>query len=110
MFLFQTAWSQDRIAVLEQRLVDLSLNVPGLNQKVESSVSNGPLQEFLKGLATTHNLNFNIDPGINQRVTVYFSNERLLNVLVYLARQYDLDYIFTGSIISIAPYRNPLND
>jgi type IV pilus assembly protein PilQ len=105
---FLPALSQDRIQLLEQRLTDLSQNVPGLSQKVETSVSNGSLQDFLRGLATTHNLNFNIDPSLTQRITSYFANEKLSTVLIYLARQYDLDFSFTGSIISIMPYRNPL--
>jgi len=98
---------QDRIQVLEQRLRNLSQNVPGLNEKVETSVSNGSLQEFLHGLASTHDLNLNIDPSINNKITSYFSNEKIVNVLLYLAKEYNLDFNFTGSIISIFPYRDP---
>jgi type IV pilus assembly protein PilQ len=97
---------QDRFQTLEKKLRDLTQSVPGLNQKVETSVSNGSLQEFLKGLAATHNLNFNIDPAISQRVTSYFSNEKVFTVLLYLAKQYNLDFAFTGTIISISPYRD----
>src|SRR5688572_23197194 len=75
---------------------------------VETSISNGSLQEFLKGLAATHNLNLNIDPGINQRITSYFSNERMINVLLYIAKQYNLDFTFTGSIISVTTFKDPL--
>ncbi|MBO9572271.1 MAG: hypothetical protein J7497_08705, partial [Chitinophagaceae bacterium] len=107
---FHDSLSQDRIKLLEQRLFDLSQNVSGLNQRVETSVSNGSLKDFLSGIASTHNLNFQVDPSINQRITVYFSDEKVLTVLVYLARQYELDYTFTGSIISISPYRNPLSN
>lgn len=99
---------QDRFQLLEQRLKDLSATVPGLNQKVETSVSNGSVLEFLRGIAATHNLNLNIDPGLNQKITSYFSNEKLMNVLLYLARQYNLEFTFTGSIISIKPYNDPL--
>jgi len=99
---------QDRIQLLEQRLRNLSQNVPGLNEKVETSVSNGSLQEFLHGLASTHVLNLNIDPSLNNKITSYFSNEKIVNVLLYLAKEYNLDFNFTGSIISIFPYRDPL--
>lgn len=98
----------DRISQLEQRLRNLIQNVPGLNENVETSISNGSLQEFLRGLATTHNLNLNIDPAINQKITSYFSNEKVITVLLYVAREYNLDFNFTGSIISIFPYRDPL--
>jgi len=98
---------QDRFQLIEQRLKDLTVIVPGLNQKVETSVSNGSLTEFLRGIASTHNLNLNIDPLINQRITGYFSNETVLNVLLYVVKQYNLDLIFTGTIISITPYKDP---
>lgn len=107
LLIFQAAKGQDRFVILEQRLHDLAQNITGLNQSLETSVSNGSLQDFLRGLATTHNLNLNIDPAINQRITSYFSNEKVLNVLLYLARQYNLDFTFTGSIISVSPYRDP---
>jgi type IV pilus assembly protein PilQ len=99
---------QDRMQLLRQRLTDLSPNVPGLNQQVETSVSSGTLKDFLRGLATTHSLNLTIDPSLNQRITSYFANEKVLNVLLYLAREYSLDFTFTGSIISITPYKDPL--
>jgi type IV pilus assembly protein PilQ len=102
------AQQPDRFQVLQQRLLDLSQNVPALNQLVETSISNGTLKEFLRGLAETHNLNLNIDPTLNQPVTSYFANERLLNVLLYLAKEFNLDFAFTGSIISIMPYKDPL--
>jgi len=104
----QPVYSQkDRIAEIDQRITALSQNVPGLNQRVEVSISNGSLQEFLKGLAATHSLNFNIAPDINKRITAFFSNERMSSVLVYLARQYDLEYSFIGNIISISNYHDP---
>ncbi len=51
--------------------------------------------------------NLNIDPSLNQRTTSYFSNEKVSTVLLYLAREYNLDMSFTGSIISVFPYRDP---
>jgi type IV pilus assembly protein PilQ len=99
---------QNRLQTIQQRLTDLSANVPGLNQSVETSISNGTLKEFLRGLASTHSLNLNIDPSLTQRITSYFSDEKVLTVLVYLAKEYNLDFTFTGSIISITPYKDPL--
>jgi type IV pilus assembly protein PilQ len=98
----------DRLHTIQQRLTDLSQNVPGLTQTIETSISNGTLKEFLRGLASTHSLNLNIDPNLNQRITSYFSDEKVMNVLLYLAKEYNLDLTFTGSIISIAPYKDPL--
>ncbi|HRQ17522.1 MAG TPA: type II and III secretion system protein [Agriterribacter sp.] len=104
----QPQQQQNRLTLIEQRLADLSQNVPGLNQKVETAVSNSSLQEFLKGLAATHNLNIYVDPSVNQKITGYFSDEKVINVLMYAAKQYNLDFTFTGSIISISTYNDPL--
>ena len=116
MLLVQGLWAApafgqaqpDRYQVMEQRLKQLSAVVPGLKEKADLSISNGSLQDFLKGLAETHDLNLNIDPAINQRITNYFSQETVINILLFLARQYSLDYTFIGSIITISPFRDPL--
>jgi type IV pilus assembly protein PilQ len=97
----------DRFTILERRLKDLSALTPGLNEKADLSVNNISIQDFLKGLASTHNLNFNIDPSLNQRVSNYFTDETVSNILLYLARQFNLDFTFIGTIITIAPYNDP---
>lgn len=104
----QASGQTDRFQTIEQRLKDLVAGVPGLGQKTETSISNGSLYDFLQGLANTHNLSLNIDQALNQKITVFFSNEKVYNVLLYLAKQYNLDYTFTGSIISITYYKDPL--
>lgn len=108
LFSLNANGQNNRFPIIEQRLKDLSAIVPGLNQKAELSVSGSTLQEFLRGLASTHNLNLNISPQLNQRVTNYFSNEKVINVLLYLAKNYNLDFNFVGSIMTIAPYNDPL--
>lgn len=97
----------DRFQLLEKRLKDLSNNVPGLKEKADLSVTDISLQDFLRGLATTHNLNLNIDPSLNQKMSNYFSDEPVVDILVYLARQFNLNYTFIGSIITIGPYTDP---
>lgn len=94
----------DRFSVLDQRLKDLSVVSPGLKEKAEFSVSGVSIQEFLRGLAEAHNLNLNVDPTIAVKVTNNFKNELVRNVLLFLARQYNLDLQFTGAIISISAY------
>ncbi len=104
----QTQPQPDRFQVIDQRLRQLSVAVPGLKETADVSVSNGSLQEFLQGLAVTHNLNLNIDPSLTQHITNYFSDESVVSILVFLARQYNLDFTFVGSIITISPFRDPL--
>jgi type IV pilus assembly protein PilQ len=99
---------EDRFQVMEQRLKDLSIQLPGLNAKTDLSISNGSLQEFLRGIASVNNLNFNIDPSISQKISANFSDEKVLNILLFMAKEYNLDLNFIGTIISISLYKDPM--
>jgi type IV pilus assembly protein PilQ len=105
---FHVKGQDDRFQVLEKRLKDLSTTVPGLSQKVEYSVNNGSLGDFLQGIATANNLNFNVDPSLTQKVSNNFTGETVITILLFLSRQYSLDMNFIGSIINIYPFRDPL--
>jgi len=97
---------QDRFSELEKRLSDLSVTNPGLKEKTKFSVSGASLAEFLRGIAEAHNLNINVDPSLNMRITNNFQNEKVMNVLLFLAREYNLDCKFIGSIISFSIFQS----
>jgi type IV pilus assembly protein PilQ len=92
----------ERLAQIENRLKSLAVMVPGLNQKVQLSMSGATAPEFLRALAQANNLNINIDPQVNFRVSYNFTNETALNVLLFVAKEYDLDINLVGSIMSIS--------
>ncbi len=91
----------DRIAQLEQRLKDLSVQLPGINQQVTLSVSGASAQEFLRALAEAADLNINVDPAIETRIYNNFQGETALNILLFVAQEYGLDLSFVGTIISV---------
>ncbi|TKC04531.1 general secretion pathway protein GspD [Pedobacter polaris] len=91
----------ERLAKIENRLKTLSVMVPGLNQKVQLSMSGATAAEFLRALAQANNLNINIDPQVNFKVYYNFTNETALNVLLFVAKEYDLDINLIGSIMTI---------
>ncbi len=97
----------ERLQQIENRLKVLSVSVPGLNQKVQFSMSGANAAEFLKALAQTNNLNINIDPQLNFKVYNNFTNETALNILLFLAKEYDLDINIIGSIMSITKVAAP---
>jgi type IV pilus assembly protein PilQ len=97
----QTPAAADRVRLVEERLRNLAITVPSLNQKVQLNVSNVSAQEFLRALAQANNLNINIDPNLNFKIFNNFTNETALNVLVFLAKEYGLDINLIGSIISV---------
>jgi type IV pilus assembly protein PilQ len=103
-----TSEAQDRFTILEQQLQQLSINVPELKNRPQITISDVSLNGFLKSLAQTNQLNFNIDNSLQQKVVATYSNETIINILLELARQHNLGFRFTGSIISIFPYIDPL--
>lgn len=100
--------AQDRFVQIEQTLKDLAgSSVPGLNETVDFSVSGASIQEFLRGLAESNNLNISVDPGLNFKIYNNFTNEKVSNIILFLAREYDLDIRFVGSIMSFSKYDPP---
>lgn len=99
---------QQRIDALEKKLVGLSAFVPGLKQKVNLGLSGASLQEFLRAMAQSNQLNINVDPMLTTKVSNNFTNENALNVLLFMAKNYNLDINVIGSIISVTPYNPPV--
>ncbi|MDB5267927.1 MAG: ral secretion pathway protein GspD [Hymenobacter sp.] len=77
---------------------------PGLNQRASLSVAGVSIQEFLRGLAETHSLNVSIDPALQVKVSNNFTDVKVVDLLLFLAREYDLDVRVTGNIIAFYKY------
>lgn len=103
----QNQAATERIRVVQERLNNLAITVPGLNQKVQMNVSGVSAQEFLRALAQANNLNINIDPQLNFKIFNNFTNETALNVLVFLTKEYNLDINLIGSIMSVTKSPEP---
>ena len=106
-FISSNLFSQDRVATIKKELTELSKTTPGLTETVELSVSGVSIQEFVRALASTHNLNVSIDPKINKSVANNFANANVADVLLFLCKQYELDIEFIGNIMSITAYIAP---
>jgi type IV pilus assembly protein PilQ len=99
----------ERLKKIESQLSSLSEElVPGLNLSTNFSVVDVPIQELLRGVAETHNLNISIDPKINVRVTNNFTNVIVRDLLIFLCKEYSLDIRFVGTIMSFFSYALPL--
>lgn len=99
--------AQDRFAILEQKLFEMSKNQPGLNQKLEMSVDNVPIQDFVRSVGVSHNLNVTVDPNIDAKINNNFAGVTVQEVFIFLCRKYDLDLTFIGPIISFVKYVPP---
>lgn len=99
--------AQDRIKKIDNQLSTLVTEMPGLEEKVEMSVSGVSIQEFMRGIADAHKLNISVDPSIEQRVVNNFANATVSDVLVFICKEYDLSINFIGSILSLVKYTPP---
>jgi len=99
--------AQDRFTAIEQRLKVLSAESPGLNNKVDFSVNGVSIQEFIRGLAVSNNLNVSVEPSLNVKIYNNFSNVTVTDVLLFLCKKYELDITFIGNIMAFSQYTAP---
>lgn len=97
-----------RLQRIEQTLLGLSqTTLPGLDEAANFSVSKASLQELMRGLAATHQLNISVDPALDVQITNNFTEVKVLNLILFLAKEYQLDVRVLGSIISLHKYAPP---
>lgn len=99
--------AQDRFVELEKRLDTLAKDLPGLNEKIDISVNGASIQEFIRGIANNASVNINVDPSLNVSIVNNFTSVRIIDVLLYLAKQYDLEITNIGSILTVFQYKIP---
>jgi len=96
-----------RFAVLEDKLTNLSATVSGLNNKVELSVNGVSLNEFIRAVAITNNLNVSVEPGLDTKIYDNFSDVTVSNVFLFLCKRYELDITFIGNIMVFSKFVPP---
>lgn len=103
LFCFLALWTsaQQKSDSLELLLNEKAKTYPALNSKLEISVSDVALDEFLRAIAVANKLNFDIDESLDYRVVNNFSGVAVKDMLAFLSKQYNLTLEFTGNIISI---------
>lgn len=86
---------------LRIKLDTMAKSHPGLNNQVQLNVSSLPLSELVNSIAFENNLNISVDPNINQLISYNFYDATVKDVLVFLYLNFEVEYEFVGSIISI---------
>lgn len=99
--------SQDRFDLLDEKLNQVAKNYPGLNEKVELSVNGASIQEFVRAIGTSNNLNVNVDPILDVKITNNFKDVSAKDIFVFLCKKHDLDISFIGPILSFSKYIAP---
>lgn len=93
---------QDKYFQLQEKLMILATNdIPALNEKVNISVTNISIQEFLRAVSKSTGLNINVASDLNIQVINNFSNVKVIDILMFLCRQYDLNISAIGNIINV---------
>ncbi len=96
-----------RIDSVEKKIRRLEDSIPGLKNAVNISVTDVPLNEFLRAIANNAGLNMDIDPTVNHRVSNNFSDVRVSDVLIFLSRQFSLDITEINNIFIVRPLNIP---
>jgi len=100
--------SQDRFDILDENLNQLSKSYPGINERVDLSLSNVSIQEYLKAIGNSNNLNLSVDPSIDVKLSHNFSKVSAKEVFLFLCKRYDLDISFVGPIMTFIKYNPPI--
>lgn len=95
---------EGRLDKLKKKLDELAVTVPGLTNKVELSVNGLPIQEFIRGLAITNNLNVSVETALDTKIYDNFTNVTVTDVFLFLCQRYELDINFIGNIMVFTKY------
>lgn len=101
---FSQSVKEDRLTEIERNLAALSTEMPGLNEKIELSVSDLDIQEFIRAIANANKINIHINPDLKMKVSNNFSNVTVASILSFLCKQYNLDISFYNNILSISKW------
>ncbi|MEM8908790.1 MAG: type II secretory pathway, component PulD, partial [Bacteroidota bacterium] len=102
----QTPPNHLRFQQLEDALELYARSHKKIDQLIDISVT-GTIQEFAIAFSKETKLNLTIEPSITQKVVTNFADTRPRDILLHLCKFYDLDLTFSGSIISLIPYKGP---
>jgi type IV pilus assembly protein PilQ len=104
----QSINAQDRFDVLDEKLNQLAKSYPGINEAVEISMTAASLQEYVRAIGTSNNLNVNVDPSIDVKLSNSFKKVTAKEVFIFLCKRYDLDIQFVGPIITFIKFTAPI--
>jgi type IV pilus assembly protein PilQ len=108
MFISSSVLGQGRLENLRNNLEAMSIDVPGLNNTIQDlSVSEVSIQNFVRAIAASNELNITVSPGIEQTIVSNFSNVDVIDVLIYLCKEHSLTLDFVGTIIIVKEYTAP---
>ncbi len=106
-FLYSAFCSGQNVNALQKKLDSLAEEIPALNDTVDITVNGVSIQEFIRAIANNTGLNITIDPSLNYRIVNNFSRVKVKDVLVYLAKVYNLEIKAIGNILMVDMHVEP---
>lgn len=79
----------------------------GYNERLDVSVNNVPIDDFLKSIAKAGKLNLNVESGGDKKISCNFKQVSISDAIFYICKEYDFDLDLTGNILSIYPCKLP---
>lgn len=112
ILVFQASFSQEsRISQLKNQIESITVDAPGLNEKVNINIKEASLSSFLLAVSQIHKLNISVGPGLNQiNIVNNFSDVVVGDLLLFLCKEYNLTIDFTGNILAIKTYEKPIEN
>lgn len=105
----QIFWGQEnRIQQIKNNIEAISQSEPGLSEKTNINIKEASLASFLVAIAEVHKLNISVAPNLSQiNIVNNFTDVSVGDLLVFLAKEYNLSIEFSGTILSIKSYEKP---
>jgi len=94
------AFCQNFIDKNNNNFDSISEYIPGLNQSVDLSVNNLPIQELIRSIAIANRINVVVDPSLKIFVTNNFVEVPAKDVFSYICNTYNLNIVTNGSILT----------
>ncbi len=88
-------------STLRTALDSLATKHPGLNNNLQLNVSSLQLSDLLNSIALENNLNISVDPMLSDPISYNFFDAQVKDVMVFLYLNFDIEYDFVGSIMSV---------
>ncbi|MGB5982072.1 MAG: secretin N-terminal domain-containing protein [Nonlabens sp.] len=106
---FSFGFSQDnRLIELESKLAQYTTVIEGLNEEIELDLENTDVHTLLTAVAKVHEMNMVITPQLKSvNIQNTFQEVKVMDLLLYLAKEYSLDYTILGNIITVKVYIEP---
>lgn len=100
-FFPETIYAQSHATLPSKILDSLSITHPGLNQEVNLSVNKASIQEILRTVSISNELNIVVDPGIQENITYNFNHIPAKDIFLFLCSKYKLEISYSNSIFHI---------